>query len=65
MNTIKLKVTQFKSKNGRLEKHKNCLLGLGIKRMNNPVIINNTPENRGLMSKIHYMLKVEELKDVS
>jgi len=60
-----LKVTQIKSKYGRLIKHIECLRGLGIKRINKTVTINNTPENRGMLSKIHYMIKVEESSDVS
>lgn len=60
-----LKVTQIKSKYGRLLKHIECLRGLGIKRINKTIIINDTPENRGMLSKIHYMIKVEETSDVS
>jgi len=60
-----LKVTQIKSKYGRLIKHIECLRGLGIKRINKTVTINNTPENRGMLSKVHYMIKVEESSDVS
>jgi len=60
-----LKVTQIKSKYGRLLKHIECLRGLGIKRINKTIIINDTPENRGMLSKIHYMIKVEESSDVS
>ena len=60
-----LKVTQIKSKYGRLLKHIECLRGLGIKRINKTIIINDTPENRGMLSKVHYMIKVEESSDVS
>lgn len=54
-----LKVTQIKSKNSRLESHKACLRGLGIRRMHQTVTVQNTPENRGMIAKIYYMLKVE------
>jgi len=60
MSIKQLKVTQIKSKNGRLVKHKACLIGLGIRRMHNPVLVNDTPENRGMISKIYYMVSVEE-----
>ncbi|MEI7868542.1 MAG: 50S ribosomal protein L30 [Candidatus Methylumidiphilus sp.] len=61
----KLKVTQIKSKCGRLLNHIECLRGLGIKRINKTMTIDDTPENRGMLSKIYYMLKVEESSDVS
>ena len=57
-NTIKL--TLVKSMNGRLQSHKDTVRGLGLRRMHHSVEVNNTPENRGMISKISYMLKVEE-----
>ena len=59
MNGSKLKVTQIKSKNGRLESHKACLRGLGIRRMHHSVVVSDTPEIRGMIAKVYYMLKVE------
>ena len=55
-----LKVTLVKSLNGRLAAHKACAHGLGIRRIHNPVTVIDTPENRGMINKISYMLKVEE-----
>jgi large subunit ribosomal protein L30 len=60
MSVKQLKVTQIKSKNGRLAKHKACLLGLGIRRMHHTVLVNDTPENRGMIAKVYYMVSVEE-----
>lgn len=57
----KLKVTLYKSLNGRLEKHKACARGLGIRRIHNPVEVLDTPENRGMINKIAYMVHVEEV----
>ena len=37
-----------------------CARGLGIRRIHNPVLVIDTPENRGMINKISYMLKVEE-----
>lgn len=56
-----LKVTLVKSLNGRLAAHKACARGLGIRRIHNPVNVIDTPENRGMINKINYMLKVEEI----
>ncbi len=55
-----LKVTLTKSLNGRLAAHKACARGLGIRRIHNPVTVADTPENRGMIRKIDYMLQVEE-----
>ncbi len=61
MTTAKqLKVTLVRSLNGRLESHQQCARGLGIRKINNPVLVVDTPENRGMINKISYMLKVEE-----
>ena len=46
---------------GRLKSHQACLRGLGIRRIHNPVTVLDTPENRGMINKVQYMLKVEEI----
>ncbi|TXH66563.1 MAG: 50S ribosomal protein L30 [Thiothrix sp.] len=61
MSTTKqVKLTLVKSLNGRLESHIQCARGLGIRRIHNPVTVIDTPENRGMINKISYLLKVEE-----
>ena len=61
MSDKKLQLTMTKSKNGRLASHQACLRGLGLRRINHTVSVADTPENRGMINKISYMLKVEEL----
>ncbi len=56
----KLKLTLVRSLNGRLKSHKACATGLGIRKMHNAVEVIDTPENRGMINKISYMLKVED-----
>ncbi len=56
----KLKVTLVRSTVGRLEKHKACVRGLGLRRMHHTVTVVDTPENRGMIRKVQYMLAVEE-----
>ncbi len=56
----KLKVTLVRSLIGRLKSHQACARGLGIRRMHQTVEVIDTPENRGMIEKIAYMLKVEE-----
>ena len=55
-----ISVKLVKSLNGRLATHKACAAGLGIRRMHQTVEVMDTPENRGMINKIHYMLSVEE-----
>jgi len=57
----KLSVTMTKSKNGRLKSHQECLKGLGLRKIRHTVEVVDTPENRGMINKIAYMLKVEEV----
>ncbi|OOZ39804.1 50S ribosomal protein L30 [Solemya pervernicosa gill symbiont] len=57
-NTIK--VTLVKSTSGRLKSHQACVRGLGIRRMHQTVEVLDTPENRGMINKVSYMLNVEE-----
>ena len=55
-----LKVTLVKSKFGRLAKHRACVAGLGLRRMHQTVTVKDTPENRGMINKVSYLLEVEE-----
>ena len=56
-----VKVTLVRSLNGRLKNHQACARGLGIRRMHQSVVVADTPENRGMINKISYMLNVEEV----
>ena len=59
-NQKELNVTLVRSLSGRLKKHQACATGLGIRRMHQTVKVVDTPENRGMINAISYMLKVEE-----
>ena len=61
MAAKEVKLTIVRSMNGRLKSHKACARGLGLRKMHNPVVVTDTPENRGMINKISYMLRVEEL----
>ena len=56
----RLSVTLVRSKHGRLKSHMACVAGLGLRRMHQTVEVIDTPENRGMINKVHYMLNVEE-----
>jgi len=57
----KIKVTLVKSTIGRLKSHQACVKGLGLRRTNHTVEVIDTPENRGMINKVSYMVKVEEV----
>ena len=57
----KLKVTQMGSTYGRLVKHQACVKGLGLRRRHHSVTVEDTPAIRGMINKVAYLLKVEEL----
>lgn len=56
-----LKVTLVKSKFGRLKSHRACVKGLGLRRIRHSVTVVDTPENRGMINRISYLILVEEV----
>ena len=56
----KLRVTLLRSLNGRLKTHQACARGLGLRRIRHTVEVLDTPENRGMMNKLSYLLRREE-----
>ncbi|MCH7852884.1 MAG: 50S ribosomal protein L30 [Proteobacteria bacterium] len=56
-----LKVTLLKSKHGRLKRHRACVAGLGLRKIRQTVIVVDTPENRGMINKVSYLVSVEEV----
>jgi large subunit ribosomal protein L30 len=55
-----LKVTLLKSRYHRKPGHAECLLGLGLKKRHQSVVVPDTPEHRGMIRRVSYMLEVEE-----
>ena len=58
----KIRVTQVKSKIGRPERQKRTMLALGLKKMNQKVEHEATPQVLGMVKKVAHLLKVEEVK---
>ena len=54
--TIQVKL--IKSGIGRLKNHKLCIQGLGFKKLNQVVTVEDTPSNRGMIKKISDMVEV-------
>ncbi|MDE2070661.1 MAG: 50S ribosomal protein L30 [Gammaproteobacteria bacterium] len=60
-NTAKqIKVTLVKSPCGRLKIHRDCVRGLGLRRLQHSVTLSDTPEVRGMIKKASFLLRVEE-----
>lgn len=56
-----IRVTLRRSLNGRLQDHRACAHGLGLRKPRQSVEVQDTQENRGMIRKIEYMLDVQEL----
>jgi len=54
--TIKIKL--IKSGIGRMKSHKLCIKGLGFKKLNQTISIQDTPSNRGMINKISDMIQI-------
>ena len=59
INKSTLSVTLIKSYYGRLPEHRATVNGLGLKRINHTVELQDTPAVRGMIKKVSYLLKVE------
>ncbi len=58
----KIKVTQIRSQIGRIKKHKDTLEGLGLRRIGQSREHKLTPQLKGMLDKVNYLVSVEEIK---
>ncbi len=56
-----MRITLVKSAHGRLERHKACVRGLGLRKMHQSVLVEDTPSTRGMVNRVSYLLKVEAI----
>lgn len=56
-----IKLTLLKSRFHRKPGHAECLAGLGLRKRHQSVVVADTPENRGMIRRVNYMLQVEEV----
>lgn len=57
----RLKVTLVRSAFGTGARHRACVRGLGLRRMHHSVEVEDSAANRGMIAKVGYMVKCEEL----
>ena len=55
--TIRIKLV--KSMIGTKKSHRATVRGLGLKKLNSCSILENTPEVRGMINKVNYLLKCD------
>lgn len=58
----KLKITQVRSRNGKLQKHRATLEALGLRRHQQTVIQKDNPAIRGMVFQVRHLVEVEELE---
>ncbi|MDX9885038.1 50S ribosomal protein L30 [Thauera sp.] len=59
MSDKKIKVTLVKSVIGTKQSHRATVRGLGLRRMHHTVELADTPEIRGMVNKVSYLVKCE------
>lgn len=60
MSDKKIKVTLLKSIIGTKQDHRATVRGLGLRRINHTAVLQDTPEIRGMIKKVAYLVKCEE-----
>lgn len=61
MANKKIRVTLIKSPFGTGKRHMATVRGLGLRRMHHTVEVEDTPSVRGMINKVSYMLRFEEV----
>ncbi len=54
-----IKITLVRSVIGTKKSHRATILGLGLKKLNSSSILADTPEIRGMIHKVNYLLKCD------
>jgi large subunit ribosomal protein L30 len=57
-----IKVTQIKSSIGSLEKHKRTVRALGLRRIRDSRVHEDTPQIRGMVTSVRHLVRVEEVE---
>jgi large subunit ribosomal protein L30 len=55
-----LKITLVKGLSGHIQAHRDTVAALGLRRLHHTVLKNDTPQIRGMVKSIYYLLRVEE-----
>jgi large subunit ribosomal protein L30 len=55
----KIKVRLVKGLSGTKQSHRDTVRGLGLKRINSVVELADTPEVRGMINKVFYLVRID------
>ena len=55
-----LLVKLVKSTIGCTDKQKACVRGLGLRKLQSSRLVANTPENKGMINKVNFLLEIKE-----
>ena len=56
----KIKVKLLKSVTGCKQGHRDTVRGLGLKKINHVSELNDTPEVRGMINRVAYLVRIED-----
>lgn len=57
---MKLRITQTRSPIGTRASHRGTLRALGLRKIGQSTVREDTPELRGMIRSVHFMVRVEE-----
>ncbi len=55
----KIKITQIRSRIGAKKNQIDCLIGLGLRKINSSSLLENTAEVRGMIRKVNHLVRIE------
>ncbi len=58
-----LRITLVRGLSGRSEYHRKVVRGLGLTRLNRTVVRQDTPEIRGMVEKVKFLVRMEVVED--
>jgi len=58
-----LKITLFRSLIGHPQKHRKVVWGLGLRKVNRSVVLEDTRAVRGMVNVVSHLVKAEEIND--
>jgi large subunit ribosomal protein L30 len=56
----RIKVKLVRSTAGCKQEHRDTVRGLGLRRLNHVSELNDTPEVRGMINRVNYLVRIEE-----
>lgn len=60
---MKVRVTYVKSTIGSSERHRETIRSLGLRRLNQSVVHDDTPAIRGMIARVQHLVRVEPVRE--